>query len=227
MKSVTLIDASPKVNEKSVSNYLIEKIAACLDDMVTEKKIINIRQSFKRHEILENYKYLIKADAVIIAFPLYIFCIPGILMRFLQDYYRFYLENKIDSGSPKIYAIVNSGFPEPEINFEAVRVIESFCRHVNANFRFGVQIGCGGMLPGAEGKPIMKKVEQKLNKAFCLIAEDIQNDNFKKIDNFLIDTMNFPKWIFGILMNKFGWPSRARSNGLKRKDLYRKPYMVK
>ncbi|MBN2402130.1 MAG: NAD(P)H-dependent oxidoreductase [Spirochaetes bacterium] len=226
MKNIILIDSSPKINEKSVSGYLIEKAARRIDDQTANKNFINIRQSFTGHKIQEDYKILINADAVIIAFPLYIFCLPGILMRFLQDYYQFYLENKTKSTNPKVYALVNCGFPEPEINLEAVRVIGSFCRHVNANFRFGIMIGCGGMLLGAEGKPVIKKAVEKLDNAFAEIANDIQNNDTEKKYNILVETMNFPEWIFRFLMNKFGWASNAKKNRLKKKDLYRGPYLL-
>lgn len=226
MKKIVLIDASPKINEKSVSKYLTDIVAKHIDEGTAVKTCINIRQSFTKHEIQENYKILINADAVIIAFPLYIFCMPGILMRFLQNYYQFYLENAKQSTNPKVYTIVNCGFPEPEIDLEAVRVISSFCRHINAHFRFGILIGCGGMLLGAEGKPVMKRVVQKLNYAFSEISKDIQNTNIEKKDNIIISAMNFPEWIFRFLMNAFGWASMASKNGLKRKDLYRKPYLA-
>lgn len=225
MKNIILIDASPKINEKSVSMYLIEKAAGHIDEKFAKKTFINIRQSFTKHKIQEDYKMLFKADAIIIAFPLYIFCMPGILMRFLQDYYQFWLESKKNSATPKVYAMVNCGFPEPEINLEAVRVIRSFCRHINAHFRFGIMIGCGGMLIGAEGKPIIRKVVQKLSNALAIMYKDIQSNDFERIDNVSIPAIPFPSRIFLFIMNKFGWASMARKNGLKKRDLYRKPYL--
>lgn len=226
MKNIVLIDASPKINERSVSKLLINKAAKHFNDDNVKKTYINIRQSYKKNEIPENYKTIINADAVIIAFPLYIFCIPGILMRFLQDYHQFYLENKNTAGSTKIYAMVNCGFPEPEINLEAVNVIKSFSRQINAHFRFGILIGCGGMLVGGEGKPVIKKAEQKLSNALSVMAKDSLDNNFDKIENVAIKTISFPAGIFLFIMNKFGWASTAKKNGLKRKDLYRKPYLI-
>ncbi|MBN2040453.1 MAG: NAD(P)H-dependent oxidoreductase [Spirochaetes bacterium] len=228
MKNIVLIDASPKVNERSVSGYLIDMVSKHIQENNAEKIRINIRQSFRKNETEENYKVIIKADALIISFPLYIFCMPGILTRFLQDYYQFYLKHKEEATRPKVYTIVNCGFPEPEINLEAVRVIRSFCGHINADFRFGIQIGCGGMLLGAEGKPIVKKVVQKLDRIFSEIIEDIQNNNSEKKENVSVSAITFPPGIFFFLMNKFGWYTMARRrNGLKRKDLYKKPYLLK
>jgi hypothetical protein len=224
VKNIVLIDGSPKINEKSVSKYLTDSAARFIDDSSAVKSCINVRQSFTKHTTEDDFKIFSKADAVIIAFPLYIFCMPGILMRFLQDYYQFYLENRKNSISPKIYTMVNCGFPEPEINLEAVRVISSFCRSINAHFRFGIMIGCGGMLTGAEGKPVIRKAAQKLNDALVVMSKDICSNDLNKIDNVAIRTIPFPPRIFLFIMNKFGWSGMARKNSLRRKDLYRKPY---
>jgi hypothetical protein len=147
---------------------------------------------------------------------------PGILTRFLQDYYQYLIEHEKVSGKAKVYAIVNCGFPEPEINLEAVRVIGSFCRHVNAHFRFGVLIGGGGMLLGAKGAFFMKKVVNRLRETFLTIATDIQREDLPTMDNVAI-TMNFPRWLY-FFMGDRSWISMARKNGLHKKDLYVKPY---
>ncbi|MDI6706623.1 MAG: NAD(P)H-dependent oxidoreductase [Bacillota bacterium] len=167
---------------------------------------------------------LSQADAVIIAFPLYVFCLPGILMRFLEDYYKFYAESGKVKDNAKVYAIINCGFPEPEINQEAVRVIRSFCRHINADFRFGVLVGGGGMMLAAKDAPFMKKTLSKLDNAFLAIAKDMQSNDCVNTDNIYI-AMNFPRRLY-FFMGDRGWAFAARKNGLKKKDLYRKPYRL-
>jgi hypothetical protein len=224
MKNIALIDGSPKINEKSVSKYLADIVAKLIGD-IADKTYINIRQSFMKQQTVDAFKFLLKADAIIITFPLYIFCLPGILMRFLQDYQQFLLESGKTLTNKKVYAIVNCGFPEPEICLEAVRVIKSFCQHTNAQFRFGILIGGGGMLVGAEKAFFMKKIFRKLNDALLTIAKDIQGNDPGIINNVEIAAMPFPRKLINLMMNSFGWPSMARKNGLSIKDLYRKPYL--
>lgn len=224
MKNIVLIDASPKVNEKSVSEFLLRIAEKRLEADGVHQTFINVRQSIAGHKTPEDFATLSQADAVIIAFPLYVFCLPGILMRFLEDYYKFYTESGISKGHAKVYAIVNCGFTEPEINLEAIRVIRSFCRHINADFRFGVLIGSGGMMLAAKEAPFLKKTLHKLDKAFLAIAQDIQNNDCVNTDNIYI-AMNFPKRLY-FFMGDRGWISAASKNGLKKKDLYRKPYRI-
>lgn len=69
---------------------------------------------------------MLHADALIFVFPLYIFCLPAILMRFLQDYRRYLTDHTNETGRMLVYAIVNCGFQESDINSEAVRVVRSF-----------------------------------------------------------------------------------------------------
>lgn len=222
MKNILLINSSPKINEESTSKYLIETAGSHINDTLFRKTFINTRQSFTMHKTYEDFEAVSNADALIIAFPLYIFCMPGILTRFLEDYYKYYTESKKNKKSPKVYAIVNCGFPEPDINLEAIKVIKSFCSHINANFRFGILIGGGGMLLGAKDAPFLKKTLNSLNNEFSTIVTDIQNDNLNKIDNVSIH-VNFPEWLYLFMGNK-GWISTIHKNGLQKKDIYRKPY---
>lgn len=222
MKKIVLINGSPKFNEESTSRYLIETAGSHINDTLYEKTFINIRQSFLMRKTHEDFEAVSNADALIIAFPLYIFCMPGILTRFLEDYYKYYSECKENKKSPKVYAIVNCGFPEPNINLEAVKVIKSFCSHINANFRFGILIGGGGMILGTKDAPFMKKTFNILNNEFSTIITDIQSDSLNKIDNVSIH-VNCPEWLYLFMGNK-GWTYSIRKNGLRKKDLFRKPY---
>ncbi|ATW27937.1 NAD(P)H-dependent oxidoreductase [Candidatus Formimonas warabiya] len=224
MKNIVFISGSPKINEKSVSEFLIQMAKRHMETEDAHKTFIDVRQSISKRKTLDDFEALSQADAVIIAFPLYVFCLPGILMRFLEDYYQFFTEKGKVNSPAKVYAIVNCGFPEPEINREAVRVIRSFCRHINADFRFGVLIGGGGMILGAKDAPFMKKTLGKLDNAFSAIAKDLQNKDKAGTDEIYI-RMNFPKRLYFFMGNR-GWFSAARKNGLKKKDLYRKPYLL-
>jgi len=166
------------------------------------------------------------ADAIIISFPLYYFCLPGMLTRFLVDYQTYCTARGKLNKQVKVYAIVNCGFPEPEINLEAVRVIQSFSRHLNAEFRFGVLIGGGSMMVAAKEAPFMKKAVQKLNSAFTSMAVDIQAENFTTMESIYIEAkypFSRPLYYF---MGGRGWITMARKNGLKKKELYRKPYRM-
>ncbi|HBW36647.1 NAD(P)H-dependent oxidoreductase [Desulfosporosinus sp. BICA1-9] len=223
MKNIVLISASPKINEQSVSKKFLDMAANRLDANAFNKTFIDVRKSIPNHQC-EAFETLSKADVIIISFPLYFFCLPGILTQFLQDYYHYYTEHKVVSNKVKVFAIVNCGFPEPEINLEAVRVIKSFSQHINAEFCFGVLIGAGPMMFAAKDAPFMKKPIQKLQDAFSAIAENIKHEQVTRTDNIYI-SLNFLYYrcIF-LFFGDRGWVTMARKNGLKKIELYRKPY---
>ena len=223
MRNIVLIDGSPKVNEPSTSKFLADAIASRIDESAAHKTFINVRQSIKKHNTQDDFAVISQADAIIVVFPLYIFCLPGILMRYLEDYYQYYLEHEPTAAKPKVYAVVNCGFPEPGINLEAVRVIRSFSQHINAQFRCGVLIGAGPMLREATNAPFMKKTMQSLNDAFAAIVRDSESTDLKDIANFNI-AMNFPRRLY-LFMGNRGWKGLALKNGLKKKDLYKRPYL--
>ena len=226
MKNIVLISASPKINEQSVSKEFLDMASSRIDEGIFNKTFIDVRKSMTNHQLPEAFEVLSTADVIIISFPLYVFCLPGILIRFLQDYYNYYTDNGNVRNKTKVYAIVNCGFPEPEINLEAVRVIQSFSRHINGEFRFGVLIGGGPMMIAAKDAPFMKKPVQKLSNALSSIAEDIKQEYVAKMDHIYIGA-NFPfsrrlYYFFG----SRGWVTLARKNKLRKADLFKKPYRL-
>lgn len=226
MKNVVLVSASPKLNEQSVSKEFLEMAGSQINADVFSKTFIDVRKSILTHNLLEDFKTLAKADVIIISFPLYYFCLPGILTRFLVDYYNYYTVSGNVKNHVKVYTIVNCGFPEPEINLEAVRVIKSLCQHINAEFRFGVLIGGGPMMFAAKNAPFMKKAVQKLSDAFSSIAADIKDENSTKMDPIYIGVkFPFSRRLYFFMGNR-GWITLARKNGLQKKDLYKKPYRL-
>ncbi len=218
-RNVVIISASPKVGEPSASELLAGMAGEAFSDNA-DVSIIGVRKSFSGRQNEKNFDIMLRADALIFIFPLYIFCLPGMLVRFLQDY-ALYRQQHPSSLSPKVYAAVNCGFPEDWINEEAVRVIKSFCKHTGARFRFGILIGAGGMLHAAKDAPFMKKTVSAMNEAFEAAAADIASD--APHENFRIRA-NFPRRLY-YFMGNWGWHQQAKINGLKKKDLYAKPYL--
>jgi multimeric flavodoxin WrbA len=221
MTKMIILSASPKKGEPSVSDLLSQMAKEQLSSKGIQADIINVRKTLMGEDCTPAFETMKKADAMLIVFPLYFFCMPGMLTRYLEDYAQ-YVGSQ---GKPqKIYTIVNCGFPEPEINEEAIRVIQSFSRHIGASFRFGVGFGSGGMIMGAKEAPFMKKVMQTLNDAFDLMAKDMSDTQLPPLKNVYIN-VSFPRRLYYIGGN-FGWRKLAKQNGLKKRDLYRRPYQT-
>jgi putative NADPH-quinone reductase len=220
---VVLINGSPKVGQISVSGLLISMQEEKMKDNQFDIYKIDVRKSMARKETENDYLAMMQADAIIFTFPLYIFCLPGLMMRFLQDFTEFRTANN-DIKDKKVYAVVNCGFPEAWINREAVDVIKSFSHSINATFRFGVLIGGGGMLIGAKDKRRTRKTMEQVSGSFMLISEDIKTGSKNKLEDVVLPVKFFHKLYY--LMGNIGWVYMAKKNGLKMIDLYRRPYQV-
>ncbi len=222
-KTVVFVNGTPKIKpEESVSNQLVRMGKEYMASQELEFYEIQVRKSVSNRNSAD-FDLLLNADAIVFTFPLYIFCLPGILMRFLQDFHLYLKENGGFINRVKVYAVVNCGFPEAFINQEAVRVIECFSRQTGAEFGFGTMIGSGGMLLGTMDAPFMKKMKGDLISAFQRIKDGILLDR-KDSGEPVLTEANFPRKLYYFMGNR-GWYSNAKANGLKKKELYRKPYL--
>lgn len=220
IRKIVLVSASPKA-DGSTSDFLASIAEEVLKSEKNETTCIGVRQSINKKTTEADFQKMMNADALVIIFPLYFFCLPGILMRFLQDY-NYYLSAHVKSDrKAQVYSVINCGFPEPWINSEAARVIESFSEHTRNSYRFSVLIGGGGMLKEAKDAPFMKKTMQKLKEAFTIIREDILSVSSQSKN--INVSINFPSSLY-LFMGNLGWPMMAKKNGLKKRDMYRAPY---
>ncbi|MBS7527943.1 NAD(P)H-dependent oxidoreductase [Fusibacter paucivorans] len=228
-KNVILINGSPKRTNVSMSGWLAAFAEQRLKGELLEVKLIRAQKSLLNDNMAHDFETLRDADALVFIFPLYVFCLPGLLMRYLEDFYDFLKtqysdDESIDQRGIKIYAVVNAGFVEPEVNLEAVRVIRSFSEKIQANFRFGVLIGGGPMIPNTQNALFMKPTIRALDAAFLKIGEDIAGEG-QSLPADLQISVNFPKKLYHF-MGDHRWISSVKKNGLKKKDLYRRPYQT-
>ncbi|NLI53148.1 MAG: flavodoxin [Clostridiales bacterium] len=220
VKKIALVSASPKVNQNlAVSEFLAKKGESLLKDERIEPIVVNVRRALVHKETQDAFRSMAQADAIVLIFPLYFFCMPAMLTRFLQD---FAAESPKTDHAASVYAIVNCGFPEPEINREAMRVVERFAIRTGRTFLGGVMTGCGGMVLGAQGAPFMRSVMEPVERLFQRAGRDALADTPEPVQVDSV-TVRFPRKLYFIAGNA-GWRGMARKNKLKKPDLYRKPY---
>ncbi|MFH1880802.1 MAG: flavodoxin [Bacillota bacterium] len=218
-KQVAIISASPKPPGRAASDYLAGLAADALRDENIGVSVINARETLQKHGTDAAFQTMANADALIIIFPLYIFCLPGITMRFLQMY-RDYAAKLPARKKAAVYSVINCGFPEPEINEEASRVIGRFASAVGAQYCCGVLIGGGGMLT-LNVSPAQKARAQYL-KTLSRMRAEIAGGVIAPAQSVRL-RVNFPRKLY-FLMGNMGWRRQIRKNGGKKKDLYRRPY---
>jgi multimeric flavodoxin WrbA len=220
-KSFVIINGSPKTTPNSVSGGLAEHAANLFSNLGAHAETVRIRSSLSQEAGGGSFAAMRSADALLLIFPLYYFCVPSMLMQFLEDYAEYLLREGRPLPDQKVYAIVNCGFPEPDINEEAVRVIKSFAHQISATFRFGVRIGSGGMITEAREAPFMKKAIAQLDTALMQMAQDTAEAPAEDVSI----SVSFPRKLYFLMGNR-GWYGMARKNNLKKKTLYARPYQT-
>ena len=218
-KQVVIVSASPKPQGRAASDRLAEVAAAVLEDDRVGVQIINARETLQTRETEKAFAAMAAADALILVFPLYIFCLPGITMRFLQ-LYRDYALRLPRRRQTAVYAIVNCGFPEPEINEEASRVVGRFASAVGARYGFGILIGGGGM--ASMTIPPVRKMIAQLSETLRRVKEEIKSGVCTPAQSVCL-RVAFPRRLY-YFMGNIGWKRWIRSNGKPVKDLYARPY---
>ena len=225
MKKVALLNASPKIEEKSAS----EEYLSWLESSFTQSEIttahFSVRQSVGRKTLAQDFEPLRAMDALIFALPLYNFCLPGILTYYLEKFASFLAESKGDLAGIKIYALINCGFPEAQINLGALKALEFFSSAVQADFRLGILIGGGPMLTQVSQLPPFRKTKKKLDDAYAAITNDILQSLRERPDNVEI-SIHVPRKLYFYLATK-NWYREAKQNNLEKSDLYRKPFVIK
>jgi hypothetical protein len=171
VKRICFINGSLRGKAASSLKFLrgVDKL---LSDTEFEKPIITVRALMPGGYPEEILKMMGNADALVIAFPLFCYSLPGALMRLLEDYSAYARQNGTRHET-RVYAIVNCAFAEPAINAEAIRVMQNFCRRAGLEWRFALAIGCG---PVAVLASVIPLLNMRIRKGFREIADDIRRD---------------------------------------------------
>ncbi len=221
-KKIIVINGSPKAAAQSASGTLAVQAQNLFDTAGIETGVIRTGSAISDSAREADFAAMCAADALMFIFPLYYFCVPSKLMRFMEDYAAHVSREGGLSHRQHVYAIVNCGFPEPDINEEAIRVVRSFADHIGASFRFGISSGAGGMITEAKDAPFMKKAVALLDNALSQMAQDTLVPMPIPPENVSI-SLNFPRRLYFFMGNR-GWYSMSRKNKLNKKDLYARPY---
>lgn len=219
-QKIVLVSASPKTDQDwAVSAYLSKRSESSLLDDNTEVSIISVRHALMHHDTEKAYATMSQADSIILVFPLYFFCMPAMLTRFMQDFAVMY---PAADRRTSVYAIVNCGFPEPEINREAMRVVECFAQKTGRLFGGGVMAGCGGMLLAAKDAPFVRPIFEQIDAMLLRVKHDYSSSMPVEAKVASV-SVKFPRALYFFAGNA-GWKSMARKNHLKPNDMYQKPY---
>jgi len=197
MKNICYINGSLRGSEASSLSFIND-----LDirfDGTVNRDFITVKARISTSYDEETLKKIATADALIFAFPLFTYSLPGALMRLLEDYWKYIQFGNNYNKEANTYVIVNCGFPVPTINKEAVRIIKNFCTRLNLRWRFAICISSGPVVVATKKVPFL---DLKLKRAYNNIVNDVLEGNYKNINDVYIKPI-IPKPIVLMIKKQF------------------------
>lgn len=223
--NVCLINGSPR-GDKAFSKKMIDYISEKMNENGLETDIINVPLNAERKDYKGAVKTMTEADAIVICYPIYVFCLPGSLMRLLEEYHG-YVNSGAEYKKAIVYSVVNCGFPEPSVNAEGIRVIKNFCRREKLTYGYSISLGCGPFIDQTREVPLLKNNSIKVNKELSRMTThciDCLKSRICKEEKDVFFKPNIPKLLV-LRGGGKGWLEAAKKNGLTEQDLYARPHM--
>ena len=162
------------------------------------------------------------SDIWIIALPLYVDTLPGHLTWWLKQF-EMNRNTLSEKKRIRVYGIVNSGFPEARQNADALHILKFFCRKNALTWRFGIGMGMGEPYKQMKDMPLNSYMKRDILHAYQSLRDDLKDEESPEKEN-LYTAVRFPRFLY-TMMGSVGWVSRARKNGLKKRDLYARPLL--
>lgn len=209
----------PRSTSESLGTYLIERLQG--HGFETETLFIHrsLKSDDKKDALLAATN---KADLIVMAFPLYVDCLPYLVIRTMEliAKNRQGKENQLEQS---LLCIINCGFPESHQNNTALSICHKFASETGFSCAGGLALGGGGTISGkplAEVKGMARNVIKSLDMAADSIAsgQPVPPEAIKLMAKPLI-----PKWLYLLIAGR-GWKKASKKYGV-RKKLYDRPYL--
>jgi len=162
------------------------------------------------------------ADLIILAFPLYVDCLPAGVIETLEliANHRKSLNNPIKKG---LVVLINCGFPEAEQNNTAVAICKIFAREVGFEWKGALALGMGGAI-GSRSLEERGGMVRNVKKGFILAAQALaEGSNIPEEAIELVAKRFMPITLY-TKMGNLGWNRQAKKFGA-RKKIKAKPYL--
>ena len=221
-KNALLLVGSPKGSlstSVSLGNSLtsrLEKLGLSIDTEYLYKLVKKEDGQIKLLSKVED------ADLIILAFPLYIDCLPAGVIKALE----LIAENRQSMSNPKnqgFVAIINCGFPETQHNKTAIAICKIFAREVGFEWKGALALGMGGVFSGKpleERGGMVKNIKQGFDIAAqaLSVGEKIPEEAIELVGKKFMPISLYTK------MGNLGWNIQAKKFGA-RKKMKDQPYL--
>jgi multimeric flavodoxin WrbA len=218
---VTAINGSPK-GESSNSREVIAIVRGMLDPAIELDVVSQIKQA--RHPDDSVFQAMAESDVLFIASSLFVDALPASLMAFLERYARFRasLPPEARAKRQRVFAVMNCGFYEGKQNACALKILSHYCAYAGLAWSGGVGLGTGEMIAALKDVPPQASIRKPVIRAIRDLADAIARGPDGKLDRDEFAQHGFP-WFLYKFMGEMGWRSQAKKNGLRGKDLFRRP----
>ncbi|MDO4481198.1 MAG: hypothetical protein Q4C14_00490 [Bacillota bacterium] len=210
MRKVIFLNGSPK-KRRAVTEKFINITKDSFSGRV-ESETVYIYETEPEDELFEK---VYEADAVVMAQPLYVDCLPAGVLEFMKAYGEF-VKDRRPSGT-EMYFIINCGFLENRQNDTAIRILEIFAEKTGFDFRGGVSVGSGAIILTTNKKlrleGMLKELADELGRSDAF--EDKGEKRIRQIDAAM------PRFLFKAKADK-AWIEAGAKKGLSKKDLKQK-----
>lgn len=221
IRRAVLLIGSPRTRKSSsasLGGYLFEQ----LNSRGIETQTVQIYTSlYSRERMSIIYEAIDNADLVVLAFPLYVDCLPAPVIDTLE---RIAMQRKDNATPIRFAAIANCGFPGADHNNTALAICSEFAHQNGFTWMGGLALGAGeGIVHGVplnemDGRAI------PLKQALDWTAENLANGQpIPQMARDLFAKPVIPNWMY-TFMSGFGWRGQAKQYGMQNK-LKRQPYL--
>lgn len=217
--NMVLINGSPK-GERSCSKELLEIFKS---EFEKENNVYEVSIADKRIKDEDKFHVISNCDNIVIAFPLYVDCLPSIVIKFLESFEKYMKYNNIKCNS-RLYCIVNCGFYEGVQNRQALRVIKNFTKHIDKlKYSGGIGIGTGPLIYSNPNIKWEAKIKVKIKSEIDGIIQAIINED--SINKDIFTEANINKRLY-IQAGNIGWISLGLKNKVHLMNFNNKPYKI-
>lgn len=233
-RNALLIVGSPKIKHRSTSSILGEYLIEIMKSGGWKTEVLTLKGSLNREKgQVELCSAVDRSDLIILAFPLYIDALPYLVTKAFEVIARH--KNTLRVKKPQsIFTIINNGFPEFHQNALALAICRFFADQCGISWAGALAMGAGEAIGGEQeltktkrSGPPVKHIIEALDKAGADLAKGsaVSLNVQSLISKTPIPIVPFGiwRWIFTKLGGQ-GWKQQAIENGVKKEEMYAKPY---
>ena len=218
--NVLILTGSPKGRE-SASFSLASKLAEGLRENGVSVSDEPVHAGLRTEEGTRRLLDAVDgSDLVVLAFPLYVDSLPAPLTRLLE----LIAEHRtmvVSSGTPRLAAIVQCGFPEAQQCDTAVGICRLFAERTGMRWAGALAMGMGGSL--VEDFRKLPRGGRNILEALDLAAKSLATGgDIPEAATALFARPLMPRWMYTLIGN-LGWRMLLRKNKARRPMTYR-PY---